>query len=120
MLEGTAVIHGVRPWLQSSAKLCGCFKRKLSSIQRESFTNFYSANIASSEKINQVMNADFPTSAVPFPHLQVATLLMNQQGANGLPLNLPGNNFQQTNEPPNPNWRDELTVQDRARLVAQL
>jgi hypothetical protein len=70
-LEGIAVIHGVRPWLQSSANLCECFKRKLSSIQRE-FTNFYSANIASSEKTNQVMNADFPTSAVPFPHLQVA------------------------------------------------
>lgn len=45
---------------------------------------------------------------------------MNQQSANGLPLNLAGNNFQPTNEAPNPNWREELTVQDRARLVAQL
>lgn len=45
---------------------------------------------------------------------------MNQQGGNGIPLNMAGNNFQPSNEPPNPNWRDELTVQDRARLVAQL
>jgi hypothetical protein len=47
-------------------------------------------------------------------------LLMNQQGANGLPLNLTGTNFQATNEAPNPSWRDELTVQDRTRLVQQL